>query len=290
MATPLFYNEYFTPHIPRIPGVRGGDSFRFPVAVTGNGSAATFTEGAALPVSGQVTWVQASAAWTYFRSVVKLTGHSEDSAQGTDNGPQQQDYEFTNGTLALKDLVNTTLLADAATGLLGIVDDDTTAYYGLSRATYTGLQAYVSAVGGALTLAEMLNMYEGVRDNDRGGLPKIVFSGFNQITNYYSLGAAVGANNVSARDVGQPSGVDYGYRESAVSFCGVPWVGIPDFVDTEIVMLDTAPGNWGLAVHREFRVDEMAKEDDSRTFQLSYACALICPQPQKQGKLETVNA
>lgn len=294
MATPLFYNEQFLAHFPRMPGIQGGDSFRFPIAVTGNGSAATFTEGAAVGVSGQVTWIQASAAWTYFRSIVQITGHAKDSANGTQNGPMQVDYEFTNGALAVRDLTNTTLLADAATGILGIVDDDTTNFYGIDRAVYTGLQSVVTTVGGALAHTHLYDLYEFLSDNDRGavlGMGRgMVMSGFNQQTNYTSLGVPVGANNISRRDVSGPSGYDIGYNPTAVGFNGMPWVSVPDFVDTEIAMLDTSPGYWGLAVHRDFTVDELSKDDDSQTFQLSTALALICKQPEKQGKLETVTA
>ncbi len=292
MASPVFYNDYFAPLFPVTRGA--GDSYRFPIAVTGNGSASTFTEGAALGVSGQVGWVQASAPWTYFRVIPQITGHARDAAMGTALGPMQLAYEMQAAALALRDLVNTTLMADAATGILGIVDDDTTAYYGLSRATYTQLQSEVNAVGGVLTLAQLQDLWEELRDNDRGARPSLILSPYNQITNYVNLQLQVGTStNVSLfrKDAGAgASGVDYGYLESGITFNGIPWVGIPDFVDTEIAMLDMSPGHWELAVIRDFTVDDMAKTDDSNTFQLSYGCALICRAPRKQGKLETVTA
>ncbi len=292
-AYSIFYNDRFLPLFQQV-GPRGGDSYRFRVETGGNGSAATFSEGDALGVAGQVTWQQAVAPWTYFRSIVQITGHSEDSAMGTEQGPEQLDYEMTNGAKALRDLMNTTYMADAATGLLGIVDDDTTAYYGLSRATYTTLQSEVNAVGGVLTLAQLQDLYEELRDNERGARPQLILSPFNQITNYVNLQLQVGTStNISIfrKDAGNGvSGIDYGYLESGITFCGIPWLGMPDMTDTEIVFLDTSPGNWEYVEHRPFRVTEMAKTDDSTTFQLSAAAALICRAPRQQGKLETVTA
>lgn len=292
-ALSIFYNDRFLPLFP-VEGPRGGDSYRFRVETSGNNSAATYSEGDALPVAGQVGWQQASFAWTYFRSVVQITGHAQDSAQGTDQGPEQLDYEMMTGAKALRDLMNTTFMADSATGILGIVDNATTAYGGLSRATYTALQSSVTTVGGALTLPVLNDLYEFLRDNERGARPGLILSPVNQITNYVQLQLQVSTNtNVSLfrKDAGAgASGVDYGYLESGVSFCGIPWLGIPDMVDTEIVMMDVSPGNWSLIEHRPFRVDEMAKTDDSMTFQLSASAALVCRAPRQQGKLETVTA
>lgn len=293
-ASPLFYNEFFLPLFPK-SGPKGGDAYRFKIAITGNGSATTFSEGDALGASGQVTWIQAVAPWTYFRSIVQISGHAEDAVRDTDQGAEQRDYEFMNATLALRDLQNTTYMADAATGLLGIVDDDTTALYGISRTTYTALQSAVTAVGGALALSNLQDMYEALRDNDRGAKPGelLILSPLNQITNYVNLATQVSTGTTVSllrKDASRPGGVDYGYLESGLSFCGVPWVGIPDFVDTEIAFICTSPGCWEFVEHRLFRADLMAKTDDSETWQLSCAAALICRKTRQCGKLETVDA
>ena len=277
-------------------GLRGGNTYDFPIKVTGNGSAATFTEGTALPVAGQGTTVLAQSAYTHYRSVANVTGHAMDAARGLPLANAAIADELTDARLAVQDLLTNTLYADAATGLLGLVDDSTTNLHGLSRATYTALTSHVEAGGSAaLSLAMMQNTWEAVRDNDRAGKPSIILMAVSMVTNYLNIAPQQASGGTTPINVNQwqldgGRAYDLGADWNNVRFNGIPIVGLPDFVDTEVVFLDLAPGNWEYVEHRPFTIEQYAKVDDSETYVVSYSSTLALRKPRQQGKIEAVTA
>ncbi len=130
-----------------------------------------------------------------------------------------------------RDLLETTLMADAATGLLGQVDDDTTAWGGVNRGTYTSLKSYVVAGGSAALTAAMLHdAHRNVRNAPFGGNPELIVSGVYQ-KGYY-------VEKLVADAQGQPGGPgDLTYQNDRIFFAGIPWLDIPDFTASEIAFL-----------------------------------------------------
>ncbi len=291
--TPLFRNsdEYFLGYFPN-RGMAGGDALRIPIAVTESGGAEIYSVGDPIPAAGHLNWVQAVFAWQYFRIPIEIHGHAKDDAVGTDLGPMQLNSEMEAKIATLVDLVQTTFMADSTVGLLGLIDDDTTAFGGLSRSVYTGLQGEVSAVGGALTLAALNNHLRDQRDNEHVGRPGLLMSRGNQI-NYYKLllpGTGAGAeHNASVHDTERA--FDMGFPNEKVRFAGTPWAEVPDFVNTEIAFLDMRPQNVPYVVkHREFQVRPHDSGRDSDLYEVTFAMALATDHPEKHGKMETLTA
>ena len=277
-------------------GLRSGESFRFPIKVSGNGSATTYSEGAALGVAGNGTTVTAVVPWSYFRCIVNVTGHARDAARGNPAAEAAIADEFADATKALIALNATTFMADSAVGVLGLVDDTSTNLHGLSRTTYAGLVSHVEPGGSAaLTLAMMQNTYEALRDNSRGAVPTLIIGPVNQVTNYINVapqqaGGGTTPINVNVWNLDGSRAIDLGANWNAIKFNGIPFLGIPDMVDTEIVFLNTRPSAWEFVMNREITLEQYAKVDDSETFVVSNACALACKQPHIQGKIEALTA
>lgn len=289
--TPLFKNsdEYFLGYFPN-RGLVGGDALRIPIAVTESGAAEIYSVGDPLPAAGHLNWVQAVFAWQYFRITVEIHGHSKDDAVGTDLGPMQLNSEMESKIATLVDLVQTTFMADSAVGLLGLIDDDTTAFGTLSRVTYTGLQGEVTAVGGALTRAGMENHLRDQRDNENVGRPGLLMSRGNQISNYKNLVTGAAGLAYNADVSGESRSFDLGFPNEKVRFAGIPWVEVPDFVNTEIAFLDMRPQNSPYAVkHRDFTVRPHDSGRDSDLYEITFAMALATDHPEKHGKMETLN-
>lgn len=150
---------------------------------------------------------------------------------------------FTSGTVLPDDYVSTDILVpvtgttNAATGFIAglpyIIDSGGT-YFGKTRSSVTGLQAYENALSGALTAGELVETYMGI--SQRGGYgfgmgTELVdqlwlVMGITQKQNYYGLslssGAVVGGIHQFNHDPNGKPKYDIGMRNFDFSWFGAP--------------------------------------------------------------------
>lgn len=128
-------------------------------------------------------------------------------------------------------------VTDAATGFvagLPYIIDSSGTYFGKSRSSFTGLQAYENALSGALTASALMSTYAGMKQ--RGGY---FANGFGDdllealwiLVNisgwqtYYNLslnsGAAVGGLR-SIQNTGNNPGLDLGFKDVEFTWFGAP--------------------------------------------------------------------
>lgn len=274
--------------------VTGGTVYEFPTKVSTNGSAATFAEGDDLPVAGQGVTLRATAPWTYYRSVAEITGHVEDDANGTSLGPDLVRREFDDAMRALMAFVKRSFLANSTIGLVGLIDDATTAWHGLSRTTYPALVSHVEAGGSATLSAAMLsNVRELTEDApyeiDPGNI--IIVSRPNIRNDYLALAPQQPSGgttplNLNRADVSGPRTFDIGWLSNGISWNGMPWITMTELAATLVLGIDRSTLEY--IPHRDWRVDEMAKVRDSRIFQFTHAGALVCTRPRANWKIEAL--
>lgn len=274
--------------------VTGGDTFSFPAKVNANGSFATFSEGDDPGAASQGTTLRATAAWTYFRTIAEITGHTDDAAQGTQLGPTLVQNEMNDAMRALMAGVKVAFLANSTIGLVGLIDDATTAWHSLSRTTYPSLVSYVGAGGSTTLAASVLNTArEVIRDAPFVLQESVLLSRPNIKNDYLALApqSASGGTtpvNVNRADVSGTRQIDLGWNFDGVRWDGSPWLHMPELAATVIMGLDLSPGNFEYVPHRDWNVKEFGMVRDSRIFQFSHAGALIAYKPRKSWKIEAL--
>lgn len=286
----VFRNSDFIPLFRQV-GPVGGGTLDIKVIVAANSSAQVYNEDGAVPEAGYQQVVTAAAAWKHVRVFTRITGHArrEMNAQwGTGQWPGAyggQNIEFLKAKEDLVDLVNTTFLANAIYGLVGIVDDDTTNYYDLNRATYTALKSYVKGSTGALTVAKMDRLLHETYDTPYGGKISALLVPPAQGRHLATL---------TAGQVRVPGAADIagGAPGMLPPYAGIPVFEIRDLAATVIIGLSGMDTDWYFALHEAapggIDISHYGMQADAQVDQMSTAGALICTQPNRQGKLEGV--
>lgn len=272
--------------------VTGGTTYEFPTKVTTNGSAATYSEGDNPSVAGQGNTLRATAPWTYFRAMAEIHGHVNDDANGTALGPDLIRREFNDAMRALMAFVKRAFLANSTIGLVGLVDDTTTNWHGLSRTTYPALVSHVEAGGSAALSATMLNnVRTATTDAPYETQTDVVVSRPAIRQEYLAIApqAAAGGTtpvNVNIADMAGSRRFDVGWNRTSIFWDGIPWITMTELAATLVLglKLDT----FEYVPHRDWQVDEMAKVRDSRIFQFSHAGALVCFDPRRNWKIEAL--
>lgn len=257
---------------------QGGRYIDWIVRKAGNTSVEVFTEGANQPAAGNQSWVLAYVSPTYFRAMVQISGHARDAMKSA--YLDGLDAEMVLAQEDIRDLMNTSFMGGTY-GLELAVDAGST-YAGIARGSAAYWESTETAHSAALSYTGLIDLYETIRNNDKGGQPGLIVGPHNQLTNFYNLGGQPGLKVIDPTDPAK------GY--SSQSFNGVPFVGIGDMTDTVIAMLDMRPGQWATKIVRPFEVKTMAPSGDSDIYQISTAAALVCFNPAKHGKLTGVTA
>lgn len=273
----------------------GDTGVRWIVKYAGNTSFATMSEGDPAPAPGSQSFLEAVVPWTYFHGTVRVSGQAMDQVgmSSTYNGTSLLATELAEAQRDLTDYMNTTFLGTGATGIRGIIDDDSTNYAGVNRTTYTWWQSYVPATVNGILLADYQDMFEAIHDAERAGKITHLLAPWNQITNYKDL-ATNGANALAGiqRVVIQPGAqsgrLDLGHTDAA--FEGVPFTAIRDLATTTVLALDMSPGMWELVHIRRPNVKPLAPTNDDSLWYVTAGCALVCKNPRKQGALQGITA
>jgi hypothetical protein len=283
---------------------QGGTHFRKKVRVSGNTSAALYSEGDGAP--GAVASIYVNGVWpyAYFWASIRITGHTRDAVknQGVPQGLNVIDEEMIVAMEFIRDLMNTTFMSDSTYGLELAVDSAGT-YGNINRTTYSNWGATETALSGALTRTHLLDQSEFARDNEKGsGFGKngngVILMPNNQVTNYIRLSGEPNASNSSVRVELAPSGgagggrIDYSPRPDLASHQGVPIIGLADWTDTVIIGLDTRPGKNLFIEHRSFSegIRPQAPAGDDDVTLLTTAAAIVDLMPRFDWKSTGVTA
>lgn len=285
----VFRNSDFLPLFRQVPAM--GSSHQIKVIVAANGSAQVFVEDQAVPAAGYQQVVTASASYKDIRVFYRITGHLKRQLGGTWEQPFGNgaygggvDIELQKAKEDLVDLCNTTFLDTGIYGIQGIIDAST-AYYDLSRTTYAALKSYEKAGSAALSAALMDRLIHETYNAPYGGRIQLFLMPPAQAR---KLGAVVhgklamnGRGDVGAMPLGE-----------LPAYANIPIVEIRDLTATELLGLSDLNTAWYVAVHEAapggIDVLPYGVTADAQITQLCTSLALICTQPQHQGKLTTL--
>lgn len=270
--------------IPIDPPV-GGINRSFPVLV-GTHEAEEFTEYDPIPTETSDSWTTAVPGIISVWEPILVTGFAADSAYGPEDlvGVIARNGEHAAGAIA--DKINNLILSTAATGLLGWIDDTTSAG-GISRVTYDAWESAVTAVGGALSLEAMDDLVEEVTSGERNA-PESELEWWvprNQVTNYRRLAGITG--NAHTPEVVSPGGaLDLGY--TGYSHNGMPIRSIPDLSTTTLLLVHRPSVRIREVRSLQVRIKDYAGDGDRMI--LSWRGALQVAKPHWCGKLTSVTA
>jgi hypothetical protein len=204
--------------------------------------------------------------------------------------PNAVTAEVQNATMDLTALVDSTLRGSTADiGMLSVIDA-ADVYAGLNPASTSQWDA-VEDAGGTMDLADWQTFYLDQTTPGHNGTPSVYLIAPAGKTKYDNLG---GPGSSSFRvQLGQ-TGYDMGIQNQVSSFNGVPLVPIKSFDSGTVLGLDltTAPGDMGgfpgvcLVIHRDLRVDQLAKvNDNAAKQQVSLALGVRVAARNRQGKM-----
>lgn len=269
----------------------GDTAYRWKVRTSGNANVEIYTEGQALPDASAQNYVDLAVSYNYYRGVIEVTGHLRDALRSRWFDSIDQEFQGTFSDIG--DLVETTMLGAANNGIQ-VAIDSTTTYAGQARGSASWWESTETAVGGALTRAQLATLDRTMRDDKRANVGVHVVP-YNQEENYSDLTGVAGDANNSVRVNMNTTGTeaptfDLGYKTAGLSFKGVPIVPVHDLTDTIWLGLDISPGSWAHVIHRPFTVHDQGRSADADRYQISFASILVCFRAQRQGKLTGVTA
>ena len=281
----VFRNDSFLGLFPpwEAPPGNGDTAYRWKLNSAGNSSVQVFSENQVQPVAGYQAIVNAALSWLYVRGMMSFTGHALDALGSNWINAEQEE-----GSLLVEDLVDlmTTSFMGSTYGL-ELALAPASAYAGITR---NGAASYFesSTAGsvGTLAYADLVDIQEAVRDNDKGGLKTrqgMWVCPVNQETNIYGLAQTSKTVNVNTDGSFAP-------RIANQDVCGYPLVALPDFTNTVIALLDMRPGSFRKIQIRTFRVDDQGRSGDSKIFQVSWGGMFVVRQPRFHGTLTGVTA
>ena len=287
-----------------------GDSVKENIIVTTNSSPAVTAEGGSYPSAAAAVIKQGSFPYKTVYATYGLTDEAKMAlGAGYKGSYAGLNVERQDALAACRDLFERTFMAAKATySLQGEVDDDTTAWGGLDRSTYTALQSTVIAGGGAqLSKAMLENLYTTVR-SEASRQPDLIMSGGFQ--------ARVYDETLSAAPVPIAGGGVTDISYSRRTFKGIPWVDVPDFLASELVMLTglfdgsgvyfAVQNRWDVTEHDEAAdvsfIDipagprctlvashaRLGRTAPKSTYVWGLRGALIVRHPEWQGKIEAL--
>jgi hypothetical protein len=265
----------------------GSQPFIWNIIKEANATAGVFTEGAALSTFGNQLYEQASLPAFYVRAAGGETGHVRDNR--VKNGLYQdiRALEIQKATEDCWKAFEDQLCGSTANrGLASIVDAADT-YAGLNPATVTQWASLETAVGGALAVTTLQDMYETLVGSTYGASPTHILAPQNQVTNYVNVAGVPGAANSAYRAM-LGGAFDAGVIHPLVTFNGLPVVPVRGLTSTELYMGDIS--KLKLIMHRMPTVTDIAKTNDDETFMVSLAGALRLERRRSFGKLTGVTA
>lgn len=271
----------------RIVDAQGSSPFVWNIVDAGN-TAAVFAEGDSISSYGNQSFAGASQAAFYVRATGGESGHMRDNRVKNGLYEDVRAIEIEKATADVWKKMEDELCGSTANrGIASIIDAGTT-YAGLAPATYTSWVSLETALGGALTVTALQDMYETLVTSPYGATPTHLLMPQNQVTNYINVAGIPGAANAAFRvSPGLAGGAfDAGVVHPLVTFNGLPVVSVSGLATTEVYMVDVS--KMDLLIHRQPEVRELAKTNDDDLFQVSLAGCLRVQRRKSFGKLTGV--
>jgi len=272
----------------------GGDGYEIPCIVAGNDSGEVFVENGVVPDAGYQQKVVAKAAYKQLRIFTRLTGSARRQQGGTwdsDAAPWIIGGRDTEAEMALQDLLSlweTTFLgaSKAIYNLFGILDDSTTNYYDLSRATYATLACYIKAGSSAcITTAILDSALMGLYDNSYGGVCELMMMSPTQARKYDTL---VHAKTVMTTRGDMAGGTPWQHEP----YGGVKVMGVRGMANAHIHLISGLDRNYGWANHEAapggIDILPYGVQSDAKITQFVMAGALIVKGIRQQGTIESL--
>jgi hypothetical protein len=252
-------------------------------------NAEVYAQGAPMPTPDTLNSVRAYFNKDTFQGSAKVYGDTIAQAAG-DGTWVQMEPQTTAIDTSLKnlvDLMSTTVLTDLAAQV-----DSTTAYSdaSLARATYS-LASYEQAAGGALTLALMEDMLEGLQNTTYGMVDNddlVWLMARNQLTNLSRLTSFDGSGAAfQAMNTGQAS-VDAGRVQVTKFFEGIPILVVPDMTNTEVYLMKRSTTKFYIGDPIKTQPKDVAEYANS--WLSTGGVNLVVQDPRRCGKLTGVTA
>jgi|688.fasta_scaffold16387_8 hypothetical protein len=265
----------------------GAQPFEWNVQYSSTDNAEIFVENQAIGSTNRRNLARAVLSPFYLRAVASVTGHVLDQVARGGTFEDLLQAEIANATKDLYSLLESTLLGSTQDrGIASIVDSGDT-YAGLAPGSYSTWAAYEQGIGGALSAAVMHDTYEALTTVPYNATPSVILCAANQITNYVSIMGA--SSSYSRMNLPLSGPVDLGLLRSAPTYNGIPLINIRRMTTTEMYWLDLSSGVQ-LVMHRDLKVENLAKVNDNQEVVASMACALKVANRRKHGKLTGITA
>lgn len=274
----------------------GGSTINIKHHYAGNGSVGTYSEGDALGAAGSQSYITAQWGACYYRAQIQITGHAEDQ---TKNGAptavffDQLAMEFTMAAEDLVDRVSTDCLGTGLTppvGIQGIVDAQGT-IAGLNRSTYSWFQAYESnGAGTTVAVSDIDNGMQFSSDADYAAQVDQIWTSWKQVNKLKGIIGNPGQANNSMRmdPSNQNLQINTGSIVNGLMYGNIPIKPIRDL--TNSIFLGLTMSTFGLGQMRDWKVDPLAKTDDSSKYLITGAWGLFCRNPKKNWKEQNFTA
>jgi hypothetical protein len=277
----VYYNsdvlKYFG--VPK-PHPGGGRYVNWQVHSAAAGTSAIFTEASVMPSAAYETVVNAYVSPVYIWDTVQISGILKD-ALGSGGHYDAFDLEIQGKINSIRDLFETSFLG--STYGLEVAIDSSTNYGGITRSSATYWQSTETAVSAALSVANLRDLIESCKDNDKGGLKKPLWMvPWNQYSNIWSLTGSPGTKMFNPKDPLE--------NLSNQTLDGAPVVAVGDMTDTVILALDMRPELWRYEEFRPLTITPHNKSGDSDVYLITAALSLACLNPKMHGKLTGVTA
>jgi hypothetical protein len=284
-----FLNQSFFPVIGE-GECPGGSTIPFLIDYSTSTNAEQRVIGTPIPNPDTINTVAAYFNKDYYHASSKVAGITKQQLTVNHNGsvvpidPNMKSMQTASKNLV--DLISTTIIADLITQV-----DSATAFSdaSLTRATY-GIEAYESAVSGVQTLALFEDGIEYLEDVTYGPIAHedlVIIMARNQKTNHARLvtGAAYRETNSSSES---KSAIDGGTVNRVMSFDDVPFLILPDFTNTTILIVPKSAIK--VYVHENLRFVKKDLDEDAEADYALMGVNIIMDNPRCGVKYTSVTA
>lgn len=253
-------------------------------------SAEVYTEGQAMPLPVESTYLNAKFTFKHFRAVIREGGHERRARGPADQGTRikDPDRKIQRAIDRLKYLMATTFDDNDTYGLQGQISQSKN-YGDQSRTTNTTLKPYKLNASSAAISTALLNKWLGLGQNDPyGAYPELVVMSATQFHKIAELGSgkltipsAAGGMNLT------PTSLVIG---------GCPVVLMPNLATSIVLgMSGVRSGEWQLIWNEanpgRFHVLDLGASgmDNPMNLQISTACAMVHTSPNKQSYIDSLS-
>lgn len=268
---------------------QGSAPFAWTVVSGSNGSVEEFSEGQAPPASGQQTFLRPSINVFGVRAVWGMTGHARDNAvKGGYYSALPSEEEVYAETDVMKKIEDVVCGSTADKGIASIIDAGDT-YAGLAPGSNAQWASEENAVGGALTMSAMDDLYEELTSAlsgsvHRGASPSVILAHPKQIRKYSALAGVPGAANNSVRvSPNGREGLDLSFSWAAASYQGIPIVRVRTLANSEMYFLEGS--DLELIEHRPLTIEKTNVNPELIEFAVSTTMAFKVRRRNKHGKM-----